>query len=171
MKCSNVQAPGKVAREDSRDQHTLDQTTFGATNIRTASKAKKELNGGFKSLGRSGWAGALFRLEPLSNGYTFVGKGTVQPLVQVLQIKANRYVHTNALQRKAILVYLGNVDFISLFHLMQRSSTGKEAWQCGIELERLQLEILRTYHEVATMDVQQRPSKRSLEFRARTALS
>lgn len=90
------------------------------------------------------------------------------------------YVHTNALQRKAILVYLGNVDFISLFHLstrvaivhlMQRSWASEEAWQCGIELERLQLEILRTYHEVATMDVQQRPSKRSLEFRARTALS
>lgn len=94
MKCSNVQAPGKVAREDSRDQHTLDQTTFGATNIRTASKAKKELNGGFKSLGRSGWAGALFRLKLLSHGCTFVGKGTVQPQVQVLHIKANRYVCT-----------------------------------------------------------------------------
>lgn len=149
-KCPNVQAHRKEARADSCNQHTLDQPTLVRLIDEQLQKTpERNYNGGFKSLGRSGWAGALFRLELLSHGYTFVGKGTVQPLVKVLHIEANMYKGMDALQGKAIPVYLGNVDFkspfwlttsVAIVHLMLLSWAGEEAWKCGIESKRLQLE-------------------------------
>lgn len=165
-KCPNVQAHRKEAREDSCNQHTLDQPTLVRLIDEQLQKTpERNYNGGFKSLGRSGWAGALFRLELLSHGYTFVGKGTVQPLVKVLHIEANMYKRMDALQGKAIPVYLGNVDFkspfwlttsVAIVHLMLLSWAGEEAWKCGIESKRLQLETSRTYNEVAALGVEQR---------------
>lgn len=85
-------------------------------------RPERNYNGGFKSLDQSGWAGALFRLELLSHGYTFVGKGTVEPLVPVLEFEADMYKRMNTIQGKAIPVYLGSVDLTSAFHLTSRTA-------------------------------------------------
>lgn len=71
----------------------------------------------------------------------------------------------DALQGKAIPVYLGNVDFkspfylttsVAIVHVMLLSWGGEEAWKCGIEPERLRLETSRTSNEVAALDGEQR---------------
>lgn len=109
-------------------------------------RPERDYNGGFNSLDRSGWAGALFRFELLSHGYTFVGKGTVEPLVPALEFEAEMYKRMNAIQGKAIPVYLGSVNLTSAFHLTTRTAIvhliwlswgGEEAWRCGIEENRL----------------------------------
>ena len=71
---------------------------------------------------RSGWTSALFRLELLSHVYEFVGKGTVEPLVPVLEFEADMYKRMNTIQGKAIPVYLCSVDLTSAFHLTTRTA-------------------------------------------------
>ena len=85
-KCPNIQAHQKSARDYSRNtkqksqqrknRHAINQPTLARPLDEQLQRAEREDNGGIKSLNRSGWAGALFRLELLSHGYTFVGKGT-----------------------------------------------------------------------------------------------
>ena len=178
QKCPNVQAHRKGARNYSQNTtngrykrlqqdnkwHTLDQPTLARLVDEQLQRPERDDDCGFVSLDRAGWAGALFRLELLSHGYTFVGKGTVQPLVPVLHIEADMYKRMDALQGKAIPVYLGNVDLtlpfhlttsVTIVHLLLLSWAGEEAWRCGIESERLWLETVRTNHEVAALGVQQ----------------
>ena len=177
-KCPNVKAHRKRAQYYSRNttngtsksrrqrnnRHAIDQPTLARLIDQQLQRPERNFDGGFKSLERSGWAGALFRLELLSHGYTFVGKGTVQPLVPVLEFEANMYKRMNTIQGKAIPVYLGSVDLTSPFHLTTRTAivhlmllswAGEEAWRCEIEPERLWLETIRTHHEVAALGVQQ----------------
>ena len=177
-KCPNVKAHPKRARYYSRNTtngifkgrrqrnnwHAIDQPALARLLDEQLQRPERNHNGGFKSLDRSGWAGALFRLELLSHGYTFVGKGTVEPLVPVLEFEADMYKRMNTIQGKVIPVYLGSVDLTSAFHLTTRTAIvhlmllswgGEEAWRCGIEPERLWLETIRTNHEVAALGVQQ----------------
>lgn len=125
---------------------------------------QRDYDGGFKSLQRSGWAGALFRIELLSHGYTFVGKGTVQPLVPALEFEADMYKRMEPIQGKAIPVYLGSINLASAFHLTTRTAivhlmllswAGEEVWGCEIKSQRKLYETLRSYYEVAAMGVQQ----------------
>ena len=177
-KCPNVKAHQKKAhyysrntpnrtlkrRRHSNNRHAINQPVLARLMDQQLQGPERDYDGGFKSLERSGWAGALFRLELLSHGYTFVGKGTVQPLVPVLEFEADMYKRMKTIQGKAIPVYLGSVDLAAAFHLTTRTAivhlmllswAGEEAWRCGIEPERLWLETLRTHHEVAALGVQQ----------------
>lgn len=136
-----------------RNLHALDQPTLALLIDQQLQRPVRDGDGGIKSLNRSGWAGALFRLKLLSHGYTFVGKGTctVKPLIPALHIEADMYKRMDTIQGKAIPVYLGNIDLKSLFTespSLISSWAGEEAWQCGIEYHRLHLEQLRTHYEV-----------------------
>lgn len=101
-KCPNVHALRKAARDSSRNtgnmnrrlrnkRHALDQPTLARLIEEQRQRPEWDDDGGIKSLNRSGWTAALFRLELLSHGYTFVGKGTVKPLIPTLKIEANMY--------------------------------------------------------------------------------
>lgn len=183
MKCPNVQAHQQGAqdygqntsngkyrrRKRCNNRHALDQLALVRLIERQLDSPEREEDGGFKSMNRYGWAGALFRLELLSHGYTFVGKGTVKPLVPVLHAETNMYKRMDTIQGKAIPVYLGSTDLISPFHLttsaaivylMLLSWAGEEAWRCDIEPERLRLETIRTDREVAALGVQQGDMRR-----------
>ena len=112
----NVKAHQKRARYFSRNtpngkfnsqrqrnnRHAVDQPALARLIEEQLQRPERNYNGGFKSLDRSSWAGALFRLELLSHGYTFVGKGTVEPLVPVLEFEADMYRKMNTIQGKAI---------------------------------------------------------------------
>ena len=174
-KCPNIQAHRKSARDYGRNtrymsrrlrnkRHALDQPTLARLIEEQLQRPERDDDGGIKSLDRAGWAGALFRLELLSHGYTFVGKGTVKPLIPVLHTEAKMYKRMDNIQGKAIPVYLGNIDLkspfhlttqVAIVHLMLLSWAGEEGWQCGIKSERLWLETVRTNHEVAALGVQQ----------------
>lgn len=179
-KCPNVEAHRKKARDYGRNnkymsrrlrnkRHALDQPTLARLIEEQLQRPEREDIGVIQSLDRSGWAGALFRLELVSHGYTFVGKGTVQPLMQALHTEAEMYKRMDAIQGKAIPVYLGSIDLQAAFHLTSRvaivhlmllSWAGEEAWQCGIKAERLWLETARTNAEVAALGVQQADLRR-----------
>ena len=177
-KCPNIKAHQQGAQDYSRNstngkhrcrkqrnnRHTLDQLALARLTEKQLQRPERDDDGGFKSLNRCGWAGALFRVELLSHGYTFVGKGTVKPLAPVLHTEANMYKRMDTLQGKAIPVYLGSTDLTSPFylttsvaivHLLLLSWAGEEAWRCEIEPERLRLETIRTNGEVAALGVQQ----------------
>ena len=176
QQCPNIEAHRKGARYYSRistngkrrqkgnNRHAIDQPALARLMEEQLQRPERDYNGGFNSLDRSGWAGALFRLELLSHGYTFVGKGTVEPLVPALKFEAEMYKRMNTIQGKAIPVYLGSVDLTSAFHLTNRTAIvhlillswgGEEAWRCGIEEGRLRLEAIRSYQEVAAQGVKQ----------------
>lgn len=178
MKCPNVQAHQQGAqdngqnttnekpllREQCNNRHALDQPALMRLIDRQLQRPGRDDDGGFESMDRSGWAGALFRVELLSHGYAFVGKGTVEPLVPVLHAEANMYKRMDTIQGKAIPVYLGSTDLTSPFHLttsvaivhlMLLSWAGEEAWRCEINPERIRLETIRTECEVAALGVQQ----------------
>ena len=181
--CPNVAAHQKGARYYSRDstngkstndkldsrqkdnnRHTIDQPALARLIEEQLQRPERDYDDGFKSLDRSGWAGALFCLELLSHGYTFVGKGTVEPLVPAHEFEAEMYKRMNNIQGKAIPVYLGSVDLKSAFdlttrtaivHLILLSWGAEKAWRCGIEEDRLRLEVIRSYQEVDAQCVQQ----------------
>lgn len=182
MKCPNVQAHQQGAqdngqdngqdrsnekglgREECKNGHGLDQAGLMRLIDRQLQRAGRDDDGGFESMDRSGWAGALFRVELVSHGYAFVGKGTVEPLVPVLHAEAKMYKRMDSIQGKAIPVYLGSTDLTSPFHLttsvaivhlMLLSWAGEEAWRCEINPERIRLETTRTECELAALGVQQ----------------
>ena len=134
-KCPNVKAHQKRARYSSRNtngtfksrqqcnnRHAIDQAALVRLIDKQLKTPERNYDGGFRSLDWSGWAGALFRLELLLHGYTFVGKGTVKSLVPVLKFEADMYKRMNTLQGKVIPVYLGSVDLTSAFHLTTRTA-------------------------------------------------
>lgn len=179
-KCPNVQAHREKAQDYGRNsrymsrrlrnkRHALDQPALARLLEEQLQRPEREDIGVIRSLDRSGWAGALFRLELVSHGYTFVGKGTVQPLIQALHTEAKMYKRMDAIQGKAIPVYLGSIDLkaalhltsrVAIVHLMLLSWAGEEAWQCEIKAERLWLETARTNAEVAALGVQQADLRR-----------
>ncbi len=61
---------------------------------------------GLESMERGGSAGALFKATLASHGYTFVGKGTVEPLVPAVFHEGRLYQHMAPLQGAAIPVHL-----------------------------------------------------------------
>ena len=156
---------GKLkSRQQCNNRHAIDQPALAQLIEEQLRRPERNYDGGFKSLDRSGWAGALFRFELLSHGYTFVGKGTVEPLVPVLEFEADMYKRMNTIQGKTIPVYLCSINLKSAFHLTTRTAIvhlmllswgGEEAWRCGIEEERLRLEAIRSYQEVAAQGVLQ----------------
>lgn len=173
-KCPNVQAHRKRAQDHSQntrfksrrwrnDRHVLDQPTLARLLDEQLQRPERYNNGDIKSLKRCGWAGALFRIELLSHGYTFVGKGTVQRLIPYLKIEANMYKQMDTIQGKAIPVYIGNVDLKSPLHLSTRlaivhfmllSWAGEETKQCEIESKSLRLETARTIDDILALGVQ-----------------
>lgn len=164
-KCSNVWAH----REGSRgNQHPIDR--LGLVKLLKAQLDKDE-DEGLESLHRSGWAGALFRIELISYGYTFVGKGTVMELVGALQHEARMYEQMEHLQGKAVPVFLGSLDLrrsyrlrgapVWISHLVLLSWGGEEAWCCKLDPQRLQQETERTLQEVARLGIDQRDVRRS----------
>lgn len=183
-KCPNVDAHQKKAREYGRNdrymsrrlrnkRHALDQPALAQLIEEQLQKGDREDTGAIQSLDRSGWAGALFRVELVSHGYTFVGKGTVEALIPALHTEAKMYERLDAIQGKAIPVYLGRIDLkaaaaafhltsrVAIVHLILLSWAGEEAWrQGGIKAERLWLETARTNAEVAALGVQQADLRR-----------
>lgn len=180
-KCPNLEAHRKKARENGRNstnmsrrlrnkRHALDQPTLARLIEEQLQRTDREDTGAIQSLDRSGWAGALFRVELVSHGYTFVGKGTVQALIQALHTEAKMYQRMDAIQGKAIPVYLGSIELkaapfhltsrVAIVHLMLLSWAGEEAWRCGIKADRLWLETARTNAEVAALGVQQADLRR-----------
>lgn len=107
------------------------------------------------------WLGWSSVSELLSHGYAIFGKGTVQPLVPVLEFETDMYKSMNTIQGKAIAVYLGRGNLASALHLTARSTivhlmllswANEEAWRCGIQPEDLPWDI-HTHHTVASMGV------------------
>ena len=120
---------------------------------------------GFCSLDRAGWAGALFRISLRMYGNTFVGKGTVRPLIRVLHHEARMYEdHLGHLQGAAVPVYVGSIDLaqpywltcsIAIEHLLCMSWGGEEAWRysesstdAAVDPTTLARETARTLGEI-----------------------
>lgn len=149
-------------RRQRNNRHAIDQMGLVRLIEEQLQMPERNYDGGFKSLDRSDWTSALFRLELLSHGYTLVGKGTVEPLVPILEFEADMYKRMNSIQGKAIPVYLGSVNLESAFHLTTRTAIvrlmllswgGEEAWRCEIGPERLPLQRIRTYQEFSALGV------------------
>ncbi|KAI9778921.1 MAG: hypothetical protein M1816_003803 [Peltula sp. TS41687] len=123
-----------------------------------------EFDGCFESLDLSGWAGALFRVTLFSHGYTFVGKGTVKPLVPALKKEADVYTRLKKIQGKAVPIYLGSVDLrrayyltslVPIVHVLLMSWSGPDLLDCGVDKQLLDEETRRTVREVERLGVRQ----------------
>ena len=119
---------------------------------------------GFRSLGRTGWAGTFLWVRLLSHGYTFVAKGTVKILMSVLRKEGDMYRRMDVIQGKAIPVYLGNMDMrrpfilcsgVCITHLMLLSWGGEEAWRCEVDPAQLKQETARTVAQVERLGIDQ----------------
>ncbi|KAI9783450.1 MAG: hypothetical protein M1816_001374 [Peltula sp. TS41687] len=157
-RCPNVEAH----RQLGSGRHALDRD--GLRQLVEEQLFHDDDDAGFESLDRSGWAGALFRVTLLSHGYTFVGKGTVAPLVRVLRKEAHMYSRLDSIQGTAVPVYLGSVDLARIFwltcsvpieHVLLMSWGGEEAWQLEQDGVMLARETRRTIKEVQQLGVYQ----------------
>ncbi|CAH0046111.1 unnamed protein product [Clonostachys solani] len=72
--------------------------------------------------GKYGAVGTLFRLSLTQYGYTFVGKGTIQPFVPHLEHEARVYRRLERLQGEVIPVYIGSIDLMKPYHLTARNA-------------------------------------------------
>ena len=160
-RCPNTETHRQSASH-SPDRHGLD--CAGLRRLLKEQLDQDNDDEGFESLDRSGWAGALFRVMLISHGYTFVGKGTVAPLIRVLHKEAQIYGRLEEIQGRAVPVYLGSVDLPRIFwltstiaieHMILLSWGGEEAWRCGVEPKRLACETRRKVKEVQRLGVNQ----------------
>ncbi|KAI9788265.1 MAG: hypothetical protein M1816_007031 [Peltula sp. TS41687] len=157
-RCPNVEAHRQVGS----GRHALERD--GLRQLVEEQLFHDDDDAGFESLDRSGWAGALFRVTLISHGYTFVGKGTVAPLVRVLRKEAHMYSRLDSIQGTAVPVYLGSVDLARIFwltcsvsieHVLLMSWGGEEAWQREQDGVMLARETRRTIKEVQQLGVYQ----------------
>lgn len=160
-RCPNVEAH-RYPGSHPQDQHGIDRAEFQV--LLEEQLSQDHDDEGFESMDRNGWAGALFRITLVSHGYTFVGKGTVAPLIPVLRKEARIYDRLEEVQGKAVPVYLGSVDLPRIFwltttvaieHVLLLSYGGEEAWRCGLEQKRFDYEMKRTVKEVQRWGVHQ----------------
>ena len=161
-RCPNAQAHCPTRGHLRSQNHLIDQEAFQRLLEDQLSQVPR--NEGFQSLDRSGWSGALFWVRLLSHGYTFVAKGTVDPLVPVLRKEAQMYERMTEVQGRVVPVYLGNIDMtrpfylcsgVLIVHLMLLSWGGEEAESCGLNEARLKREIKRTVLEVQQLGIDQ----------------
>ena len=95
----------------------------------------------FDLLGKIGAIGALFKLELMQYGYTFVGKGTQSAHLRHLQHETLVYSRLEGLQGEVVPVYLGLISLDSgyflpgaarVVHMMLMSWGGEVAAGAGV---------------------------------------
>lgn len=92
-------------------------------------------------MGKIGAIGALFKLELVQHGYTFVGKGTQSAHLRCLQHESLVYSRLERLQGEAVPVYLGIADLARgyllpggarVVHMMLMPWGGEAAADAGV---------------------------------------
>jgi len=117
--CPNVleHQEGEVIHQENERLHQEDKGQYHPIGVKELMRLVREqlgrtLDQDCDPLWLQGARGILFKIQLVSHGYTFVGKGTISVFVKDLQHEARMYGQLQRLQGEVIPVYLGSIGMI-----------------------------------------------------------